>query len=203
MTIATPVRVASEKQRSLIKTLLTERDIAPGIASAAALAADATDLSLGDASKLITEFMKAPRKPKAVPAKVAPVVPRVGWDEVDALLPDLPDAKYAIRIDDFTDALITGMSAGQPMVFFEKRTFRGRTMLKKLLGAPGGFSRVTMTPAANLAVIRALSPDPIAASRLFGETYSCCGKCGAELTDEISRRTQFGPTCRAVLGVEV
>ena len=33
------------------------------------------------------------------------------------------------------------------------------------------------------------------AAKTFGEIYSVCGRCGAELTDDTSREHKFGPIC--------
>ena len=199
---AAPVRLASDKQRNLIAALLTERVIPAPAAEGARVLLARADFPFAAASSIISDFLRAPRVPRVAAARPAAPVVR-GWDEVNAALIDLPVGFYAIKVNDFTPALIASLAAPQPMLFVNVREFRGRKMLKKLTGNVGGFSRHTLTPAANMAVIRELTVDPVAAMTVFAEHYTVCGRCAAELTDEVSQRVRFGPTCRAVLGIEV
>jgi hypothetical protein len=45
-----------------------------------------------------------------------------------------------------------------------------------------------------------ISQDPYKYAKIFGQHYSCCGSCGAELTDPVSRELQLGPECRKKFG---
>jgi hypothetical protein len=46
------------------------------------------------------------------------------------------------------------------------------------------------------AIVETIEYDPYKYARLFGEHYTCCGSCGAPLTDNKSRELMLGPECR-------
>lgn len=49
--------------------------------------------------------------------------------------------------------------------------------------------------------IRRIVDNPIEAMRRYGLELGVCGRCGRTLTDEVSRETGFGSTCRKILGI--
>jgi len=72
--------------------------------------------------------------------------------------------------------------------------------MRRLTGSVGAFNRYKLTKNDTLALVELIARDAYKYTKLFGEHYSCCGKCGAELTDPISRQYQLGPDCRKAFG---
>jgi hypothetical protein len=57
-------------------------------------------------------------------------------------------------------------------------------------------NRMLLTRAPAEAVFEAIAADtPVAAGRRFGRELGCCGRCGALLTNELSRSRGYGPDC--------
>jgi hypothetical protein len=86
------------------------------------------------------------------------------------------------------------------LVFLEVKEYMKRLHIKQLFGSVGAFTRVRTDVEDALAFVRIIQSDPYKYARLFGEHYKCCGKCGAELTDPISRELMLGPWCRKAFG---
>jgi len=86
------------------------------------------------------------------------------------------------------------------LVFVEIREFKKTTYLRRLIGSYGGFTRSKPAPEDTLAFVRVLLGDPYKYAKLFAVHYACCAKCGAELTDEVSRELGLGPVCRKAFG---
>jgi hypothetical protein len=72
--------------------------------------------------------------------------------------------------------------------------------IRQLHGAPGSFNRSKLTADGVRAVVGTIKLDPYRYAKLFGTHYTCCGSCGAALTDERSREIQLGPECRKKFG---
>lgn len=145
------------------------------------------------ASNLIDELLKRPyvlktssSKPKANPAQ-------------QALLASVPKSKYALNVSDFTVAGVDHTFTGD-LVFVEIKEYMGTLYMRQLLGSYGGFTRKRMTSDQVKLAVGLIAADPYAATKRFGTHYSCCGSCGAELTDERSRELQLGPECRKKFG---
>jgi hypothetical protein len=75
----------------------------------------------------------------------------------------------------------------------------GKRYLNGLVGAPGSFARRHLSPTENNKVAKLYRLDPKAAIKAFSVHYTCCAKCGAELTDAESIATGMGPICRGQL----
>ena len=189
---------ASAKQVSFLTSLLNDRTLADAADLKAALAANT--LTSKVASDAIDRALKAPRIVRvAVSRAGAPT-----FADVDAALASLPAARYALASDTIADAL-TDTDTSDSILFFRvedgKGKWAGRKFLKRLTGAPGAFNSHRMTVADSLTIARALARNPLEATQRFGEHYSRCGKCGAELTDDTSRALNLGPDCRQAFGL--
>jgi hypothetical protein len=172
---------ATEKQQAFITTLLTERDYDSRIN-------DTIITSPKDASAVIDLLLKAPKK--------------VGMKSVNALseaLSKVPNSKYAIRTSDIIMDFMNEVVKGD-ILFVEVKTYNGRKYLRRLHGSVGNFTRSKMTNADTLAILDIIAKNPYEHTKLFGQHYACCGKCGAELTDERSRALMLGPECRKSFG---
>lgn len=181
---------ASSRQAEFIRTLLAERSVAPELAASTLRELDEGTLAKSSASIVIERLLKLPRAARAVPA------PRA--DTVD--FGDLPCSRYAIPALEL-DAVPLAVNVTGDLLFVEVKEYRGTTYMRRLVGAPGAFTRLRMSPVDVRSLVDVLKDDPYRYARLFGENYSCCGKCGAELTDEESRRLMLGPTCRRAFGL--
>lgn len=145
------------------------------------------------ASNLIDLLLKRPYKkhePAAKP-KANPVV--------QEMLSTIPKSRYALNVADFTVAGVDHTFTGD-LVFIQVKEYMGTLYMRQLLGSFGGFTRKKMTTEQVKLAVGLIKADPYAATKRFGEHYSCCGCCGAELTDERSRELQLGPECRKKFG---
>ena len=70
------------------------------------------------------------------------------------------------------------------------------TVERLLTGAPGAFSRSKLPMDVVDAVCDIVRRDPRRYADTFSTVYTCCGSCGAELTDAVSIREKLGPECR-------
>jgi len=176
---------ATERQQAFIRTLVEER-----VCDREAVLADLPFYSTKDASAVISRLLDAPKIAKEF---------RPANQELDGL----PKSKYAVPTTELAlIADLVGMDAVKnDLVFLEVKEYRGTVYMRRLSGAPGSFIRVRLSKDAVSALSSILKTDPYKYARLFGEHYRCCGKCGAELTDEESRRLMLGPICRKAFGV--
>lgn len=146
-------------------------------------------LTKAQASAAIDVLVNAPRN-KAATA-VSPL---------QKLLADIPKSKYAVSseelmLSDYED------SFSVDIIFLELKEFNGVRYVRRLHGAPGGFTRVKLKADEVEFLFKIIAKDPYKHARLFGEHYSCCGSCGADLTDARSRELQLGPECRKKFGL--
>lgn len=170
---------ATPRQQEFIIDLLAKREYTLG---------DVVIDSPKAASNLIDTLLKAPLKAKADRD-----------EELYEALCKVQKSKYAVPtaelIMDFFDEKIDN-----DLLFVEVREYEGRLYIRRLHGAPGAFNRSKLSRRDSLAVLAQIAQDTYKYARLFGEHYQCCGKCGAELTDEKSRKFQLGPDCRKAWG---
>jgi hypothetical protein len=73
--------------------------------------------------------------------------------------------------------------------------------MRRLIGAPGDFLRIKLKPTTVDTLAELLADDSLRYAQTFGRVYTCCGKCGAPLTDDESRRLAIGPKCRGAWGL--
>lgn len=171
---------ATESQKKFIADLIDERVFTE--------TEDIVVSSPSDASRFIGKLLSLPRKPKAL------FMPKVD-EEMRAALKSIPSAKYAIPTSELFAETLKMHYTGD-LLFVELSEYRGKLYFKRLFGAPGRFSRSMMHRSDALLLIRHIAVDAYRYTKLFGEHYRCCGRCGAELTDERSRELLLGPQCR-------
>lgn len=188
---------ATEKQVDFILKLLSERELLQWSADDPSLTASALPLwSRKDASELIDDLLKMPKKPEPM-AEVSGVSTPAATAQ--ALLDSFPKGKYAVPTD-LLDITLEQNLHGD-LLFVELKEWNNVRYLRKLLGSLGGFTRVKMSPSDNRRIAEVIAADPYKYAKLFGERYSCCGSCGADLTDEKSRALMLGPECRKKFGL--
>ena len=177
---------ATGPQVNFVKVLLAERVI-DDVDWAEEIAAKVEEkrLSKKEASEVIDKLVNAKRLPKN--------------PELQTILASIPKSKYAIptsELDVFIEEKVNG-----DLLFLEVKEYMGVLYMRKLLGSLGGFTRTKLSVSDVKELVNIIAANPVEYARIFGEHYSCCGKCGAELTDPISRKLQFGPTCRVEFGL--
>lgn len=179
MEIKERIAGATERQQSFILDLLETREY------------DNLEFIINspkEASNLIDALLKAPKKAKAHKDT-----------ELFEALSAVQKSKYAIPVSelilDFFDEKIDN-----DLLFIEVREYNGTLYLRRLHGSVGSFVRTKLSRKDTLVILRHIAQDTYKYAKLFGMHYSCCGKCGADLTDETSRRYQLGPDCRKAWG---
>lgn len=177
---------ASDKQISFIKSLLTEREISLQDRDALLLALPTIDKA--GASKLIDRLL-------ALPKRAAKVAFTSGLSPLQEALRSAPKSKYAIPVED-VEVNLTKTKIHGDYLFVEVREYMGNLYMRKLHGSLGGFTRVRVDNQDAVEIMKIIATDPYKYARTFGQIYSCCGSCGAELTDPVSRELQLGPECR-------
>ncbi len=188
---------ATEKQVDFILKLINERELLQWSADDPSLQASALPLwSRKDASDLIDGLLKMPKKPEPMTEISGVETPAV---TAQALLNSFPKGKYAVPTD-LLDITLEQNLHGD-LLFVELKEWKDVRYLRKLLGSLGGFTRVKMSPSDNRRIAEVIAADPYKYAKLFGERYSCCGSCGADLTDEKSRALMLGPECRKKFGL--
>jgi hypothetical protein len=137
---------------------------------------------------------------KAMPRKTAPAPAGTPKSLLAEALAPIPNAKYAIPVE-HVDIALKDVNINGDLLFIEVREYMGTRYVRRLTGSLGGFTRSKLTTEDTLALAKIIASDAYGYTKLFGQHYSCCGKCGAELTDPISRSLLLGPTCRQAFGV--
>lgn len=101
-------------------------------------------------------------------------------------IPDtVPDGRYAYLHEELGKIL-----------FYRVVTRRdGNRIVQKVLGAPGDFRYVGISPTEKAHAIKAIAADPGFASQMFGIKVGACGVCGSPLTDPESIARGIGPIC--------
>lgn len=187
---------ASENQLTYLDDIIKMRDI-PELMKAAYLGKRST-MDKTVASGLISSFLKYPLLSTAATAANFSERDKKMKELMD-IVADMPHAKYAIPAEELMMDLLKRPIKNN-LVFCELKKYRNRLYFRQLHGAPGHFSR-SMFPVEDAIVFaKVIKRDPYNYTRIFADHYQCCGRCGAELTDEISRETRLGPTCRGYFG---
>lgn len=186
---------ASPKQISFIKDLIDRKnlnDTAKALTVLAKIAANKLDKT--EASQLIDELIKAPVRVTSTPAATSA-------GKLQAILAEVPKAKYAIPMDEIDlgiDEKVNG-----DILFIEVREYMNVLYMRRLHGAPGNFNRSKLNFKDTELLIELVKKNPLKYTQLFGEVHKCCGKCGAELTDQLSRELKLGPRCRKEFGFKM
>lgn len=188
--IAFPPRPASQKQLDFIAKLRSERAPTPFTERQLTYALS-TGMTSKAASGFIDNLLKADKR--------APVIAGpVGNHDVRAALLDVELSKYAVPANLL---MIPGLDIKGDLLFLEVRRYKETVYMRRLHGAPGQFQRTRLTASQTIALAAVIRNKHVEYARLFGEHYACCGRCGAELTDQKSREVFLGPECRKVFGV--
>lgn len=187
---------ASERQLNYLDDIIKMRDI-PELLKLTYLGKRST-MDKTVASGLISSFLKYPLLSTAATAKNFAAGDQKMKELMD-IVADMPEAKYAIPAEELMMDLLKRPIKNN-LVFCELKKYRGRLYFRQLHGAPGHFSRSMFPIEDALVFAKRVKTDPYKYTRLFADHYQCCGRCGAELTDEISRETRLGPTCRGYFG---
>lgn len=188
---------ATPKQVNLIEDLFTRKGIPAAIQEQTrALYTRADQRPAHEIRTLIDGMFALPDAPTPNATATRP-------ESVDALLRrlEIPVSMYALRTEDLPPAA-AHLAHGNSLLFVQVREYKETRYLRVLRGAPGNFNREK--PLYNEAVeiasaINTVTPQE--AARTFGQHYSCCGSCGADLTDDTSRRLNLGPECRRKFGL--
>lgn len=192
--MATP---ASEKQIKFLDDLMKSREV-PATLSAEYLASKST-LDIAKASRLISQLLALPRVAEKKSALAASDPKSALWAELFEALSQIPQSKYAVPVSELMTDFLKKPVHGD-LVFLEVKEYMKRLYIKQLFGSVGAFTRVRIDVEDALTFVRIIKSDPYKYARIFGEHYKCCGKCGAELTDPISRELMLGPWCRKAFG---
>jgi hypothetical protein len=189
---------ASDGQRALAQNLYDERVIPDPVWDRLLARMNDKGLMPRNLRADFDEIIKAnyPRRraggsASPAPTTAAPGAGRWGPRQSRYALPS------GVVADDVYGRLATRGGKGDA-IFFEVKLYRGRWYCRKLTGAPGSFTRSAISAADQRALHRALAGEgqQERSSRLFGYLHTCCGVCGAELTDDYSREVSMGPHCR-------
>lgn len=178
----------SEKQVKFINDLLEEKELDEGARQGFRTALASMDKK--GASNLIDVLLKLPARADKV------VAGKIGIQEA---LSKAPKSKYAIPNDELDISLAQTKLTGDHL-FVEIREYMGSLYMRRLHGSVGAFTRTRVANEDAATIVNHIARDPYKYARTFGEIYSCCGSCGAELTDPISRELQLGPECRKKFG---
>lgn len=179
----------SDKQIQFINNLLDERKLDKEARDG--FRANLATMDKKAASTLIDMLLKLPKEP------VSPFL--TGKSVLQEALLKAPKSKYAIPNDELDISLRDTKLTGDH-IFVEIREYMGNLYMRRLHGSLGGFTRSRMAVHDTVVIMDVLAKDPYKYARTFGEIYSCCGSCGAELTDPTSRQLQLGPECRKKFG---
>lgn len=194
-TTATSFIPATQAQIDFVSDLLRTRDVEPRLLEATQRHIAAGTLNRATASFVIDHLRFTRRRVIISPERKA----------LNDLLDTLPSTgKFAI-------SAVTANMAMQDKVVNNDYIFvevsqpnrqRART-IRQLHGAVGSFTRtgLSLRDSTELAKLLLLPGAALEATQKFGELYQCCGKCGADLTDETSRKLMLGPVCRGYYGI--
>jgi hypothetical protein len=182
---------ASEKQLSFINDLIDSREIELG--DIEVFREQIKTIDKKHASTMIDTLIRLPKRV----TKVAVTSGKASTLQESLRL--APKSKYAIANEELDISLESTKLTGD-YLFIEIREYMGNLYMRRLYGAPGGFSRVRVQNADAVTIVNHIAQDPYKYTRTFGEIYSCCGSCGADLTDPRSRELQLGPECRKKFG---
>lgn len=183
---------ASPRQRDFINTLLRERVVPEAVqAQIQALLMNPDASPREHISPIIDQLMRMPKKTEARATVARPN----RWDGIEK-------SKYAVPATDIPlGSPLRDALGGNDHLFFEVREYMERMYMRQLHGAPGSFSRTKFTWQQVDEALNLIRGNCLEYSQLFGSIYTCCGVCGAELTDRESRRLKLGPECRKRFGL--
>jgi hypothetical protein len=156
----------------------------------------------GEVSDLIDQTKAKPKRSAPVP--VAPVAPKPAPAPFVPVPDVVPSAKFAILTELLTQAPDAWRK--QEYLFFEVKKLPKKDARVVLRLTGGGswagkhgpkFVRTKLPYALRAELLGHLENEAFAyqASLTFAEIHTLCGRCAAELTDDLSREHKFGLTC--------
>lgn len=175
-------------QLSYLRNLVAQKQMPAEVRLGAELAMSRLDFTRAQASQLIDRFARLQDRPREA-------------QPVASHLVGLPHSKYALSTEELGHQHAASLAGRNDMAFFEVKEYRGTVYMRQLFGAPGSFNKSRLSSADERAVALLIQVDPLRAAQRFAVHYSCCARCGAELTDQTSRELGLGPTCRAQFGL--
>lgn len=179
---------ATTPQKDYILSLLSAREVAAELRKT--IDAGCVTLTKVEASMVINSLKNAPYASK-VSFSAAPTTTG---------LASLPKSFYAIPAAEANLAMTNYVEGGE-LLFVQVREYMSTRYIRRLTGSVGGFTRHKLDRVDEKGLIALLGTDSLRFITLFGQHYSVCGKCSAELTDTKSRASGFGPECRKTLGL--
>lgn len=196
MTVLTNYVPASTAQMNFINDLLDGREMPASVLEGFKTMVSSPSFDKRQASMVIDTLKVMPRK-AAPSASASGSAPKAALVEA---LASIPNSKYAVPVE-HVDIVLKDVNLTGDLLFVEVREYMGTRYMRRLTGSLGGFTRSKLTTEDTLALAKIIASDAYGYTKLFGQHYSCCGKCGAELTDPVSRSLLLGPTCRQAFGV--
>lgn len=185
MTVTTTSATAA--QIGFINDLIAKREVDPALAGECSELIGLGTLTKKQASDYIDQFIAAPKRAVAT---------RSPFQE---MLATIPKSRYAIPTAELEFGDAEDAFHGD-LVFIELKEYQGTLYMRQLIGAPGSFNRVRMSADAVREIVKIIARSPYTYVKLYGDHYTCCGSCGAELTDQRSRELMLGPECRKKFG---
>ena len=189
MTLPIVKDAASEKQVAFIDSLINEREL--DAIQVSSFRSMLPTLTKKQASSTIELLLRLPQRSTKVPGATKSLLQEA--------LSKAPKSKYAVPVDELDISLEDTPLTGD-LLFLEIREYMGNLYMRRLTGSVGGFTRHKVPSQDSIVVMDIIAKDPYKYAKIFGQHYSCCGSCGAELTDPVSRDLQLGPECRKKFG---
>ena len=189
MTLPIVKDAASEKQVAFIDSLINEREL--DAITVSSFRSSLPTLTKKQASGMIDLLLRLPQRSTKVPGATKSLLQEA--------LSKAPKSKYAVPVDELDISLEDTPLTGD-LLFLEIREYMGNLYMRRLTGSVGGFTRHKVPSQDSMVIMDIIAKDPYKYAKIFGQHYSCCGSCGAELTDPVSRDLQLGPECRKKFG---
>jgi hypothetical protein len=189
MTLPIVKDAASEKQVAFIDSLINEREL--DAIQVSSFRSMLPTLNKKQASSTIELLLRLPQRSTKVPGATKSLLQEA--------LSKAPKSKYAVPVDELDISLEDTPLTGD-LLFLEIREYMGNLYMRRLTGSVGGFTRHKVPSQDSMVIMDIIAQDPYKYTKIFGQHYSCCGSCGAELTDPVSRDLQLGPECRKKFG---
>jgi hypothetical protein len=189
MTLPIVKDAASEKQVAFIDSLINEREL--DAIQVSSFRSMLPTLTKKQASSTIDLLLRLPQRSTKVPGATKSLLQEA--------LSKAPKSKYAVPVDELDISLEDTPLTGD-LLFLEIREYMGNLYMRRLTGSVGGFTRHKVPSQDSIVIMDIIAKDPYKYAKIFGQHYSCCGSCGAELTDPVSRDLQLGPECRKKFG---
>ena len=189
MTLPIVKDAASEKQVAFISNLLDEREL--DAVTVSSFRSMLITMTKKQASSTIDLLLRTPKRVEKVPGATKSLLQEA--------LSKAPKSKYAVPVSELDISLEDTPLTGD-LLFIEVKEYMNNLYMRRLTGSVGGFTRHKVPSQDSIVIMNIIAKDPYKYAKIFGQHYSCCGSCGAELTDPVSRDLQLGPECRKKFG---